>query len=87
MKSDRKVMSLRVYRGENAVSNFLENILREEKEIRKNLAVPKPIKMMQADWKEFKTATDCHICDKTLVKEEFLNSLPVWFLDAGIDDY
>ena len=36
---------------------------------------------------KFKTATDCNICGKELVKEEFLDSLPVWLLDAGIDDY
>ena len=63
------------------------NILREEEEIRKSLAVPKQIKMTQADWEEFKTARDCHICGKSLVKEEFLDSLPVWQLDEGIDDY
>ena len=33
-----------LYRGENAVSNFLENILWEEEEIRKSLAFPKQIK-------------------------------------------
>ena len=45
VRSDGDVMSSRVYRGKNVVSNFLENILREEEEIRKNLAVPKQIKM------------------------------------------
>ena len=64
VRSDGKVVGSRVYRGRNAVSNFLENIQREEEEIRENLAVPKPIKMTQADWKEFKTATDCHTVTK-----------------------
>ena len=63
-----------------------ESTGREEEQIRNNLSVPKPIKMTPRDWKEFRTATDCHICEKSLVKEEFLDSLPVWFLDAGIDD-
>ena len=75
-------MSSRVFTGKNAESNFLENILRGEEEI---LAVPKQMKMTRADWEEFKTATNCHICGKSLVKEEFLDSLPVWQLDEGID--
>ena len=58
-----------------------------EEEIRKNFAVPKPIKMAQGDWKKFKTASDCHICGNGLVDEEVLDSLPVWQLDEGIDDY
>ena len=87
VRSDGKVTSSWVYRGENAISNFLENILWEEEEIRKSLAVPKQIKMAQGDSEKFKTATYCHICGKGLVKEEFLDSLPVWLLDEAVDDY
>ena len=49
MRSDGEVMSSRVYRGKNAVSNFQENILREEEEIRKNVVVPKQIKVTPRD--------------------------------------
>ena len=41
VRSDGEVMNSRVYRGKNEVINFLGNILREEEEIRKILAVPK----------------------------------------------
>ena len=34
----------------NIASKFLDNILREEEEIRKSLAVPKQIKMAPRDW-------------------------------------
>lgn len=34
LRSDGEVVGSRVYRGQNAVNNFLENILREEEEIR-----------------------------------------------------
>ena len=61
VKSDGEVVGSGVYRGKNSVSNFLENILREEEEIRKNLAIPKPIKMTPADWERFRTASDCHM--------------------------
>ena len=30
--------------------------------------------MQQKDWTDFKTAKHCHICEKDLVKEEFLDS-------------
>ena len=87
VRSDGEVVGSRMYRGQNAVSNLLENILREEEEIRKILAVLKQINMTPRDSEKFKTATDCHICGKGLVKEEFLDSLPVWPLDEGIDRY
>ena len=87
VRSDDQVTGSGVYRGENAVGCFLENILWEEEEIRKSLAAPKRIKMTPGDWKKFKNATECHICEKGLGKKESLNSLPVWLLDEGMDDY
>ena len=68
------------------VSNFLENILREEEKMRKILAEPKNKKMTQADWEKFRTARDCHICGKDLIEAEFLDSLPVWLQNEEIDD-
>ena len=35
------------------------------------------------DWEKFKSATDCHICNKSLIKDEFLDSLPVWSIESG----
>ena len=35
------------------------------------------------DWVKFKSATDCHICNKSLIKDEFLDSLPVWSIEGG----
>ena len=42
------------------------------------LAKPKPIKMTQEDWYDFKNAENCHICEKKLVKENYWDSLPVY---------
>ena len=37
------------------------------------------------DLENFKNATDCHICKKSLIKDEFLDSLPVWSIE-GVED-
>ena len=83
VRSDGEVSGLKVYRGENAVGKFLSEILQEEVKIRESLAAPKPIVMTAEDWEKYKNATDCHICNKSLIKDEFLDSLPVWRIEDG----
>ena len=83
VRSDGEVSGPKVYRGENAVGTFLSDILQEEVKIRESLAAPKPIVMTAEDWKKYKNATDCHICSKSLIKDEFLDSLPVWSIEDG----
>ena len=83
MNSDGEVTGSKVYRGENAVRTFLSDILREETKIRESLATPKPIAMTAEDWEKFKNATDCHICNKSLIKDEYLDSLPVFKIEEG----
>jgi len=39
--------------------------------------------MAAEDWEKFKKATDCHICNKSLIKDEFLDSLPVWNIEEA----
>ena len=74
---------LQVYRGENAVGTFLSDIQQEEEKIREALAAPRPIEMTWKDWENFKKAADCHICNKSLIKDEFLDSLPVWNIEEA----
>ena len=81
VRSDGEVTGSNVYRGENAVETFLSDIMEEEEKIRESLAAPKPIVMTWKDWGNFKRAADCHICNKSLIKEEFLDSLPVWNIE------
>jgi len=45
MTSDCEVVGPKVYRSDNAVGNFLNNILQEEVEIKESLATPKPLAM------------------------------------------
>jgi len=83
VRSDGKVVCSKAYRGENAVGKFLSDILQEEEKIRESLATPKPIVMTWKDWENFKKATDCHICNKALIKDEFTDSLPVWNVEEA----
>ena len=83
VRIDGEVTGSKVYRGENAVGTFLNDILQEEVKIRDSLAEKKPIVMEPYDWVKFKNATDCHICNKSLIKDEFLDSLPVWSIEGG----
>ena len=83
VRSDGEVSGSKVYRGENAVGTFLSDILQEEEKIRESLVAPKPIVMTAKDWEKFKKANDCHIYNKSLIKDEFLDSLPVWNIEEA----
>jgi len=39
--------------------------------------------MTAKDWEKFKNANDCHVCNKSLIKGEFLDSKPIWDHDTG----
>jgi len=81
VRSDGEDLGPKVYRGINAVGTFFREILQEEVKIRESLAASKPIVMVHENWIKFKSATDCHICNKSLIKDEFLDSLPVWSVE------
>ncbi|XP_078367166.1 uncharacterized protein LOC144651146 [Oculina patagonica] len=83
VRSDGRNKRPVVYRGENAVEVFLNCLQEEEKIIRNSLSLPKPLVMTSEDWVKFKNATDCHICEKSLIKDYFLDSLPVWESEEG----
>ncbi|KAL9954681.1 hypothetical protein ACROYT_G042247 [Oculina patagonica] len=78
VRSDGKHEKPFVYRGENAAEVLLKCLLSEEEKIRFELSKQKRLVMTPEDWENFKNAEDCHICEETLIKENFLDSLPVW---------
>ncbi len=55
-----------VYRGLNAVDHLLKNLVAEEKTILQKLREVKPMKLTKDDRETFRTAIDCHICEKPL---------------------
>ena len=68
---------------ENAVENFFEEILQEEVKIRESLAEPVPLEMKQEDWWKFTTAKECHVCNKSLIKDAFLDSMHIFDHNTG----
>ena len=78
VRSDGQVTGPIVYRGENAVKSFLERLVIVKDKIRENLSKVKPLTLTQEGWYNFKNADSCHICEKKLVKENFLDSQPVY---------
>ena len=63
--------------------DMFRDILHEEEKIRESLTAPKKIVITRKDWEDFRKADDCHICNKPLIKEEFMDSLPVWNIEEG----
>lgn len=83
VRSDGAATQPVVYRGENAVGMFLSEIVKEETKISESLAIPQPLVMTAEDWEKHKNATECHICSKSLLKDSFLDSIPVCDHDTG----
>ena len=55
-----------VYRGQNVVDAFFDNLISEEKRILEILKNPKPMHLTQEEEQAFQQAQDCHICDQPL---------------------
>ena len=53
-----------VYRGEDAVPNFLRTVVETAEEHQNN--INKPLDMQKADWTAFNSATNCYICKEIL---------------------
>ena len=62
---DKYTKPVQIYRGENAVYKFMENMLEEvnwcKSKIKKHFN--KPLKMTKENETDFQKATKCHICD------------------------
>ena len=69
---DKYTKPIQLYRGENAVYKFMENMLEEVKWCKKVMKkyFNKPLKMSNDDEQEFKKSTRCHICDKKYTEED-----------------
>lgn len=83
VRSDGETFGPCVYRGGEAAYVFLSDILQKEKWLRELMADKKPLVMMHENWQKHIAAADCHICNKSLVKDLFLDSMPVHDNDTG----
>ena len=77
VRSDGKIYGPFNYRGEDAVYVFLRWWQDHEKQMRAELENKRPLVMTEEDWNKHRTATDCHICNKSLVRDKLLGSVSV----------
>ena len=82
-RSDGFVTKPVVCSGENAAEVYWNSILQLETKIREILSTPKPLVMTAEDWEKHKNVTECYICNQKLVRDVFLDSIPVWDQDTG----
>ena len=57
------------YRGPNAAEHFLESLQEEERKIKGVLADPQALRMTLGDWRAFRTAETCHVCEGDAVRD------------------
>ena len=83
VRSDGKTYGPFTHRGEDAVYLFLMWLQNHEREMREDMAQKRPLVMTPKDWRTHRKATDCHICNKSLFKDLFLDSIPVYEAETG----
>ena len=84
VRSDGKLFGPFTYRGRDAVYVFLRWLQNHEREMREDMANKRPLVMTPEDWQKHRSATDCHICNKSLVKGTLLDSVSVHNPYTGI---
>ena len=83
VRSDGATFGPLIHRSEDAVFTFLAWFQNHEREMREVIANKRPLVMTPKDWQKHRNATDCHIRNKSLVKDLFLDSISVHDPDSG----
>ena len=83
VRSDGQTFGPYTYRGEDVVYVFLTYLLNHEIEMREDMANKRPLVMTNEDWKKYRNATECHICNKSLYKDLYLDSMEIFDPDSG----
>ena len=83
VRSDGATFGPFTHRGEDAVFTFLVRLQNHESEMREDMANKRPLVMTNEDWQKHRNATECQICNKSLVKDQFLDSISVHNPNSG----
>ena len=54
-----------------------------KKKMHEDMANKRPLVMTNEDWKKYRNAGECHICNKSLYKDLYLDSMEVFDPDSG----
>ena len=69
MRSDGTTFGPFTYKGEDLVFTFLIWLQNHEKEMQEEMANKRLLIMIPEDWKKHRNVLNCHICNKSLVKD------------------
>ena len=83
VRSDGATFGPFIQRREDAVFVFLLWLQNHEREMREDMANERPPVMTNEDWQKHRNVTNCHICNKSLIKDLFLDSISVHYSDSG----
>ena len=78
VRSDGAVFNPFFQKGKHCVQEFLSALLEAERRIREALTHKAPFQMDDKDWRDFHTATLCHICKKDLIRHNVQDEIQVW---------
>ena len=70
VRYDGALSNVRIYRGKDAVEQFLKSLHQEVVNINAIFAKPKPIHMSEKNERDFQSATQCWICQKEFNNEK-----------------
>ena len=82
VRSDGQTFGPYTYRGEDAVFKFLRDLQSDEMKMRKDMENKRPLVMTNEDWKKYRNAGECHICNKSLYKDLYLDLMAVYDPDS-----
>ena len=82
VRSDGQTFGPYTYRGEDAVFKFLRYLQSDEMEMRKDMENKRPLVMTNEDCQKHRNAGECHICNKSLYKDLYLDSMAVYDPDS-----
>ena len=83
VRSDGKVFGPFNHRQRDAVYVFFMWLQNHERETREDMAHKRPLAMTPEDWQKHRKATDRYICNKSLIKNSFLEAISVHDPDTG----
>ena len=82
VRSDGQTQGPFTYCGEDAVFVFLKYLQNHEISMRGDMANKRPLVMTNEEWQKHRNATECHICNKSLVKDLYCDSMAIYDPDS-----
>ena len=82
-RSDGQNFGPYTYRGEDVVYKFVTSLLEYKIKMREDMASKRPLVTTNEDWQKYRNAGECHICNKSLHKDLYLDSMEVFDPDSG----